>query len=145
MNNWITILHFSTLTCSPPFEVPHAIEPIRFLPLKFRGMQIPVYAIVPDSPPPLGKESVAETTTHLDLVLVQRFSGCLTEIRSRNWRMRVRMAYWNQLYTWSPSQNSVCSSLDRCHAYLRAGHIHVYKWWGDILRTLSSVRMCQNF
>ena len=30
---------------------------------------------------------------------VQRFSGCLTMIRSRNWRMRVSMAYWNTLCT----------------------------------------------
>ena len=56
---------------------------------------------------------------------LQRFSGCLTKIRSRNWRMRVSMAYWNELCTWSPSQSTVCSSLDRCHAYLRAGRLCV--------------------
>jgi len=56
---------------------------------------------------------------------VQRFSGCLTKIRSRNWRMRVSMAYWNKLCTRRPSQSTVCSSLDLCRAYLQAGQLHV--------------------
>ena len=46
-------------------------------------------------------------------------------IRSRNWHMRVSMAYWNKLCSWSPSQSSVCSSLDLCHACLQAGGLHV--------------------
>ena len=56
---------------------------------------------------------------------VQRFSGYLTKIRSRNWCMCVSMAHGNKVCTWSPSQSTVCSSLDRCRAYLRAGRLHV--------------------
>jgi len=57
--------------------------------------------------------------------LLQRFSGWLTKIHSRNWHMHESMAYWNKLCTWSPSQSTVCSSLDRCRAYLQAGCLHV--------------------
>jgi len=32
-------------------------QPIRCMPLKFRGLQIAVYATVPDSPSSLGRES----------------------------------------------------------------------------------------
>ena len=64
-------------------------------------------------------------SSHWKLNYIQRFSGCLTKIRSRNWRMRVSMAYWNKLCTWSPSQTTVSSSLDRCRAYLQAGRLHV--------------------
>jgi len=36
-------------------------QPNRFMPLKFHELQIAMYAAVPDSPPPLGRESGTET------------------------------------------------------------------------------------
>ena len=53
------------------------------------------------------------------------FSGCLTKIHSKNWCMHVKMAYGNELCTWSPSRGTVCSSLGRWHACLQAGHLCV--------------------
>ena len=52
--------HLNHCLCKPPVKCHNTIktQPIRFMPLKFRGLQIAVYATVPDSPSPFQVESL---------------------------------------------------------------------------------------